>query len=683
MDVPPDIIDRVAQLRDDIAFHQHCYYVLDDPVIPDADFDDLFQQLIALEKQHPSVITSNSPTQRVGPKPISEFRNALHSAPMLSLENAFDEEQVINFDRRVHELLGKPGSIRYSAEPKLDGIAINIRYEQGELVLAGTRGDGFIGEDVTHNVRTIGSVPLRLREGPYPEILEVRGEIFMPKYGFGGLNEQNQAAGEKIFANPRNAAAGSLRQLDPKVTAERPLSMFAYAASVVEGGQLPSCHSQALVRLHDWGFKLSPENEVVEGLKGCIAFHKKLLALRDGLPYDIDGVVYKVDDYELQSIIGNISRAPRWALAHKFPAKEELTIVRAIEFQIGRTGAVTPVARLEPVSVGGVTVRNATLHNIDEMHRKDVRVGDTVVVCRAGDVIPKIVNVVKQRRRKAARIVRLPSNCPICGSDVIQPEGEAVARCTGGLTCTAQIKETLKHFVSRRALDVEGLGSKLIDQLVDRGLVKNPADLFGLNQAKLQSLDRMGEKSTDNLVNTLNACKETTLARFLYALGIRGVGEATAMNLANYFGDLSVLMNAASEELQKVPDVGPIVAQHISGFFNQSHNRDVIRQLVKETAIHWVKPEMAIKSGTPFAGKTFVLTGTLTKMTRTEVKEHIQSLGGKVASAVSSKTDYVVIGKNPGSKLDKARNLAIEMIDEDGFSALLARQMLQVSDGLG
>jgi DNA ligase (NAD+) len=683
VDVPPDIIDRVAQLRDDIAFHQHCYYVLDDPVIPDADFDDLFQQLIALEKQHPSVITSNSPTQRVGPKPISEFRNALHSAPMLSLENAFDEEQVINFDRRVHELLGKPGSIRYSAEPKLDGIAINIRYEQGELVLAGTRGDGFIGEDVTHNVRTIGSVPLRLREGPYPEILEVRGEIFMPKYGFGGLNEQNQAAGEKIFANPRNAAAGSLRQLDPKVTAERPLSMFAYAANLVEGGQLPSCHSQTLVRLHDWGFKLSPENEVVEGLKGCIAFHKKLLALRDGLPYDIDGVVYKVDDYELQSIIGNISRAPRWALAHKFPAKEELTIVRAIEFQIGRTGAVTPVARLEPVSVGGVTVRNATLHNIDEMHRKDVRVGDTVVVCRAGDVIPKIVNVVKQRRRKAARIVRLPSNCPICGSDVIQPEGEAVARCTGGLTCTAQIKETLKHFVSRRALDVEGLGSKLIDQLVDRGMVKNPADLFGLNQAKLQSLDRMGEKSTDNLVNTLNACKETTLARFLYALGIRGVGEATAMNLANYFGDLSVLMNAASEELQKVPDVGPIVAQHISGFFNQSHNRDVIRQLVKETAIHWVKPEMAIKLGTPFAGKTFVLTGTLTKMTRTEVKEHIQSLGGKVASAVSSKTDYVVIGKNPGSKLDKARNLAIEMIDEDGFSALLARQMLQVSDGLG
>ena len=683
MDVTPDIIDRVAQLRDDIAFHQHCYYVLDDPVIPDADFDDLFQQLIELEKQHPSVITSNSPTQRVGPKPISKFRNASHSAPMLSLENAFDEEQVINFDRRVHELLGKPGAIRYSAEPKLDGIAINIRYEQGELVLAGTRGDGLIGEDVTHNVRTIGAVPLRLREGLYPEILEVRGEIFMPKYGFDGLNEQNQAAGEKTFANPRNAAAGSLRQLDPKVTAERPLSMFAYAANVVEGGQLPSCHSQTLGRLHDWGFKLSPENAVVEGLEGCIAFYKKLLALRDGLPYDIDGVVYKVDDYELQSIIGNISRAPRWALAHKLPAKEELTIVRAIEFQIGRTGALTPVARLEPVSVGGVTVRNATLHNIDEMHRKDVRVGDTVVVCRAGDVIPKIVNVVKQRRRKAARIVRLPSNCPICGSDVIQPEGEAVARCTGGLTCTAQIKETLKHFVSRRALDVEGLGSKLIDQLVDRGMVKNPADLFGLNQAKLQSLDRMGEKSTDNLVNTLNACKETTLARFLYALGIRGVGEATAMNLANYFGDLSVLMNAASEELQKVPDVGPIVAQHISSFFNQSHNRDVIRQLVKETAIHWVKPEMAIKSGTPFAGKTFVLTGTLTKMTRTEVKEHIQSLGGKVASAVSSKTDYVVIGKNPGSKLDKARNLAIQTIDEDRFSALLARQMLQVSDGLG
>ena len=673
MDVPPDIIDRVAQLRDDIAFHQHCYYVLDDPVIPDAEFDKLFQQLIELEKQYPSLVVSDSPTQRVGTKPVLEFRNAPHSVPMLSLENAFDEEQVINFDRRVHERLGESGVIRYSAEPKLDGIAINIRYEQGELVLAATRGDGLIGEDVTHNVRTIGAVPLRLREGPYPEILEVRGEIFMPKYGFEDLNEQTQVAGEKTFANPRNAAAGSLRQLDPKVTAERPLSMFAYAANVVVGGQLPSCHSQTLVRLHDWGFKLSSENEVVEGLEGCIAFYKKLRALRDGLPYDIDGVVYKVDDYELQSIIGDVSRAPRWALAHKFPAQEELTLVRAIEFQIGRTGAVTPVARLEPVSVGGVTVSNATLHNIDEMHRKDVRVGDTVIVCRAGDVIPKIVSVVKQRRRKGTRIVRLPANCPICGSDVIQPEGEAVARCTGGLTCTAQIKETLKHFVSRRALDVEGLGSKLIDQLVDRGMVKNPADLFWVDQAKLQSMDRMGKKSADNLVNALNACKETTLARFLYALGIREVGEATAMNLANYFRDLSVLMNASPEELQKVPNVGPVVAQHISSFFHQSHNRDVIQQLVKETAIHWAKPEMVIQSGTPFVGKTFVLTGTLTKMTRTEAKERIQSLGGKVAAVVSSKTDYVVYGKNPGSKFNKAQNLGIQTIDEDGFSDLLDR----------
>ena len=673
MDAPPDIVDRVARLRDDIAFHQHCYYVLDDPVIPDTEFDRLFQQLIELERLHPSLIVSDSPTQRVGAKPVSEFRNAQHSLPMLSLENAFDEEQVVNFDRRVRDRLGNSGVVSYSAEPKLDGIAISIRYQQGELVLAATRGDGMTGEDVTHNVRTIGAVPLRLRDAPYPEDLEVRGEIFMPKSGFEELNERARAAGEKTFANPRNAAAGSLRQLDPKVTAGRPLSMFVYAANVVDAGQLPACHSQTLLKLRVWGFKLPTENAVVEGVEGCIAFYNKVRALRDELPYDIDGVVYKVDDYELQSIIGNVSRAPRWAIAHKFPAQEELTLVNAIEFQIGRTGAVTPVARLEPVSVGGVTVSNATLHNIDELHRKDVRVGDTVSVRRAGDVIPEVVSVLKERRRKGARIVRLPSKCPICGSDVIQTEGEAIARCSGGLTCNAQMKETLKHFVSRRALDVEGLGSKLIDQLVERGLVKNPADLFGLNQAKLQSLDRMGEKSADNLVNALNASKETTLARFLYALGIREVGEATAMNLANHFRDLNVLMKASAEELQEVSDVGPIVAQHVSGFFHQSHNRAVIQQLVKKRGIHWPKPEVSIESGTPISGKTFVLTGTLIGMTRSEAKERIQSRGGKVAAAVSSKTDYVVFGKNPGSKMDKAQNLGIKTIDEDGFSDLLNR----------
>jgi DNA ligase (NAD+) len=627
VDVPPDIVDRVARLRDDIVFHQHCYYVLDDPVIPDTEFDRFFQQLIELEKQYPSLIVSDSPTQRVGAKPVSEFENARHSVPMLSLENAFDEQQVIDFERRIHNRLGDSGVVRYSAEPKLDGIAISIRYQQGALVLAATRGDGSVGEDVTHNVRTIGAVPLRLRDGPYPDDLEVRGEIFMPKSGFEELNERARAAGEKTFANPRNAAAGSLRQLDPKVTAERPLSMFVYAANVADAGELPTCHSQTLLRLRDWGFKLSKENAVVEGVQGCIAFYNKVRALRDALPYDIDGVVYKVDDYKLQSIIGNVSRAPRWAIAHKFPAQEELTLVNAIEFQIGRTGAVTPVARLEPVSVGGVTVSNATLHNIDELHRKDVRVGDTAIVRRAGDVIPEIVGVVKQRRRKGARIVRLPSKCPICGSDVIQPEGEAVARCTGGLTCTAQTKETLKHFVSRRGLDVEGLGAKLIDQLVDRGMVKNPADLFGLDRAKLQSLDRMGERSADNLVNAMNASKETTF----------------------------------------------IVAQHIAGFFNQLHNRDVIQQLVKKRGIHWPQPEASIQSDTLISGKTFVLTGTLTGMTRTEAKERIQSLGGKVTAAISSKTDYVVYGKNPGSKIDKAQNLGIKTIDENGLSDLLDR----------
>ena len=663
---------RIDALREEINAHNYRYHVLDDPVLPDVEYDKLLIELIELEKSHPSLVKPDSPTQRVGAKPVGGFVEVQHDLPMLSLGNAFSDEAVEDFDKRVRERIKSAGPICYAAEPKLDGTAISIIFENGKLTRAATRGDGLTGEDVTHNVRTIPSIPLKLRGGGYPRYLEVRGEIFMPRAGFNALNDKARKAGEKTFVNPRNAAAGSLRQLDPKLTAERPLDMFAYSVGQVRDGQLPACHTKALARLRDWGLKVCPESDVAEGPEGCLQYFQQLAQRRDDLPYDIDGVVYKVDDFELQAQLGFVSRAPRWAIAHKFPAQEQLTTVVAIEWQVGRTGTVTPVARLKPVFVGGVTVSNATLHNFDELQRKDVRVGDTVIVRRAGDVIPEVVRVLKEQRKGRPRKIKLPEDCPICGSEVIKPEDDAAARCTGGLFCSAQRKESLKHFASRRALDIEGLGSKLIEQLVDCQLVQVPADFYALSEEMLLGLDRMGPKSAENLVAALQKSKQATFDRFLYALGIREVGEATALNLANYFRSLEKLAAASEEELQAVPDVGPVVATHIAAFFRQKHNQEVIEDLIKH-GVHWPTPQAPIKPNHELAGLTVVLTGSLTKFTRDEAKARITALGGKVAGSVSNKTDLVVYGENSGSKLQKARDLSVKIMDETQFISTLSK----------
>ena len=662
---------RIDALREEINAHNYRYHVLDDPVLPDVEYDKLLIELIELEKSHPSLVTPDSPTQRVGAKPVGGFVEVQHDLPMLSLGNAFSDEAVEDFDKRVRERIKSAGPICYAAEPKLDGTAISIIFENGKLTRAATRGDGLTGEDVTHNVRTISSIPLKLRGRGYPRYLEVRGEIFMPRAGFNALNDKARKAGEKTFVNPRNAAAGSLRQLDPRLTAERPLDMFAYSVGQVRDGQLPACHTKALARLRDWGLKVCPESEVAEGPEGCLRYFQQLAQRRDDLPYDIDGVVYKVDDFELQAQLGFVSRAPRWAIAHKFPAQEQLTTVVAIEWQVGRTGTVTPVARLKPVFVGGVTVSNATLHNFDELQRKDVRVGDTVIVRRAGDVIPEVVRVLTEKRKGRPRKIKLPEDCPICGSEVIKPEDDAAARCTGGLFCSAQRKESLKHFASRRALDIEGLGSKLIEQLVDCQLVQVPADFYALSEEMLLGLDRMGPKSAENLVAALQKSKQATFDRFLYALGIREVGEATALNLANYFRSLEKLAAAPEEELQAVPDVGPVVATHIAAFFRQKHNQEVIEDLIKH-GVHWPMPQAPIKPNHELAGLTVVLTGSLTKFTRDEAKARITALGGKVAGSISNKTDLVVYGENAGSKLQKARDLSVKIMDESQFISALS-----------
>jgi DNA ligase (NAD+) len=668
MTVPKAARERAAALREQIAYHNYRYYVLDDPAIPDSEYDRLLAELQQLEAQHAALVTPDSPTQRVGAAPLAEFAEVRHRVPMLSLDNAFTEEDLAGFDRRVRERLGHEGEIRYAAEPKLDGLAVSLRYEQGSLVQAATRGDGTVGEDVTQNVRTIPSVPLRLLGDGWPRLLEVRGEVYMPKKGFAALNERARERGEKTFANPRNAAAGSLRQLDPRVTAARPLALYCYGVGEVDGGDLAPTHSGTMRRLADWGLRVSPELATVTGAAGCLDYYRRIGARRDGFEYDIDGVVFKVEELALQRELGFVARAPRWAVAHKFPAQEELTVVEAVEFQVGRTGAVTPVARLRPVSVGGVTVSNATLHNMDEVERKDVRVGDTVYVRRAGDVIPEVVRVLPGRRPKGARKVHLPKTCPVCGSDVIKPEGEAVARCTGGLYCPAQRKEAVLHFASRRALDIEGLGEKLVDQLVDGGLLHDPADLYGLERSRLAALERMGEKSADNLLAALDRSRETTLARFLYALGIREVGEATAQALARQFGALEAIEQADEEALQETPDVGPVVASHVAAFFRQGHNREVIAKL-REAGVHWAETEPA-RGAQPLKGKTFVLTGALSRP-RDAVKDELEALGAKVAGSVSKKTDYVVAGEDPGSKLAKAQELGVAVLDEAGLTDLL------------
>ncbi len=641
--------------------------MLDDPEIPDAEYDRLLRELQALEAEHPELITPDSPTQRVGAQPLAAFGEVRHEVPMLSLDNAFDDDELTDFDRRARERL-KVERIDYTAEPKLDGLAVSLLYENGVLVRGATRGDGTTGEDITQNVRTIDSIPLRLIGAGFPRRLEVRGEVFMSRAGFQQLNERQQQQGGKLFANPRNAAAGSLRQLDPRITAQRPLEIFCYGIGLVEGGTLPDRHSEILEGLRDWGLRVYPGIKRVAGLEGCSRYYRDLEARRDSLAFDIDGVVFKVDRLDYQRELGFVARAPRWAIARKFPAQEEMTRVVAIDVQVGRTGAVTPVARLEPVAVGGVTVTNATLHNADEVHRKDVRVGDTVIVRRAGDVIPEVVSVIKDRRPKSARRFAMPTQCPVCGSDIERIDGEAVARCTGGLYCEAQRKEAIKHFASRRAMDIEGLGDKLAEQLVDQQLIDDVAGLYELSAEELAGLERMGEKSANNLVEALNKSKRTSFDRFLYALGIREVGDATARALAQAFGDLETLMRADTEQLEAVRDIGPVVARHIVHFFQQPHNRKVIDKLLA-AGIHW--PAVKKEQHQPLAGRTYVLTGTLAGMTREEARQRLEVLGATVAGSVSKKTSAVIAGEKAGSKLAKAEALGVAVLDEADLMRLL------------
>lgn len=672
MTAPPQAIRRATQLREEISDHNYRYYVLDDPIIPDAEYDRLMRELAELEQRYPELIAPDSPTQRVGAAPAKQFTEVPHSLPMLSLENAFTDDDVTAFDRRVRERIETDGLVRYSAEPKLDGVAISIRYEGGQLRQAATRGDGTTGEDVTHNVRTISSVPLRLRGRSLPDLVDIRGEIYMTRQGFMKLNERARSAGEKAFANPRNAAAGSLRQLDPRITASRPLQMYAYGIGAIQGYSLPDSHAIILEHIRGWGIPVNPLCEVVEGVSGCLNYYRRIAGMRDRLPYEIDGVVYKVDSISLQERLGFASKAPRWALAHKFPAQEDLTIVDAIEFQVGRTGALTPVARLRPVSVGGVTVSNATLHNMNELIRKDVRPGDTVVIRRAGDVIPEVVGVVKDKRPHGARPAELPRHCPVCGADVIRPEGEVVARCSGGLFCAAQRREALRHFASRRAMNIEGLGEKIVSQLIDKKLVQSPADLYRLTEADLASLDRMGLKSASKLRKAIEASKRTTFARFLLALGIREVGEATALALSEHFLDLAALKDADIEALQAVPDIGPVVAAHIHAFFQQQHNREIIRQLIQH-GVCWDSAQgKRQKRSDRFQGLTFVFTGTLNNMSREQAHQEIRRYGGKVSDSVTKKTSYLVCGTNPGSKRTKAEEFGVRILTEQEFIDMLS-----------
>tara|TARA_Y100000052_G_scaffold8022_1_gene7770 strand:+ start:1996 stop:4032 length:2037 start_codon:yes stop_codon:yes gene_type:complete len=664
---------KVAELRNTLNEYNYHYYVLDDPSIPDAVYDRDMQSLIALEKQYPSLQSPNSPSQKVGGEALSAFEQVTHDVPMLSLDNAFDEESLLAFEKRLKDRIKDTSSLHFSCEPKLDGLAVSILYENGELVRAATRGDGQVGENITANVRTISNVPLTLRGDAHPDRVEVRGEVFMPREGFAKLNEHQKNAGGKVFANPRNAAAGSLRQLDSKITAKRPLMFYAYSLGVVQPDNftLPTTHSERLSQLGKWGLPLCPDIDTAEGGRGCLDYYHHILEKRDNLPYDIDGVVFKVNRIDLQAALGFVARAPRWAIAQKFPAQEEVTKLLDVEFQVGRTGAITPVARLEPVFVGGVTVSNATLHNQDEITRLGVKVGDTVVIRRAGDVIPQVVSVVDTKRTGSETDIAFPSQCPVCGSQVEKLEDEAVARCTGGLICAAQRKQALKHFASRKAFDIDGLGDKLVDQLVDADLVHSPADFFTLSLGDVVGLERMAEKSASKLLSSLEASKQTTLAKFLYALGIREVGEATAANLAAHFETLDAIRDASIEALVEVQDVGEIVATHIFNFFNESHNTDVIDALLKE-GINWPAIEKPDADNLPLEGKTCVITGTLSEMGRSDAKARLQLLGAKVAGSVSKNTDFLVAGEKAGSKLTKAQELDVEVWDEAKLIAFLA-----------
>ncbi|XOZ34312.1 NAD-dependent DNA ligase LigA [Halomonadaceae bacterium KBTZ08] len=657
---------RIETLRRDIDHHNYRYYALDDPEVSDEHYDRLLRELQELEAQHPELITPESPTQRVGVAPDSLFEEAPHETPMLSLDNAFDEAELRDFDRRVRERLGQEAPVDYACEPKLDGLAVSLLYRNGVLHRAATRGDGYTGEDITANIRTIRAIPLQLYGDDYPAAFEVRGEAYMPLDGFERLNQGLAEEGEKPFVNPRNAAAGSLRNKDPRVPARRPLSFCAYSVAVPDEAGLPARHYEQLLKLRDWGFRIDPEVRLVTGIEDCIAYYRRMLEKRESLNYEIDGVVYKVNDLALQARLGYVSRAPRWAVATKFPAHEVMTRVHEVGFQVGRTGAITPVARLDPVFVGGVTVSNTTLHNMDEIERLGLREGDWVMVRRAGDVIPQVVRVLTERRPEDTRSIQLPEACPECGSAIDQPEDEAVARCTGGLFCPAQRKEAIRHYASRRALDIEGLGEQWVNVLVDEGLIETVADLYHLRVKDLTRLERMGDKSASNLVNAIAASREPDLDRLIYALGIREVGEATARALARHFGDLDALMEADEEQLQEIEDVGPVVAGHIRSFFAEPHNRDIIQRL-RDAGVTYRAPEQATDSGSPFAGTTVVVTGALDHYSRDQARAALEARGAKVAGSVSSNTDYVVAGEGGGSKLSKARQQGISILDEATF----------------
>ncbi|ELB2150883.1 NAD-dependent DNA ligase LigA [Vibrio parahaemolyticus] len=662
---------RLEELKESLHYHAVRYYVEDNPEIPDAEYDRLMRELLEIEAQHPDLVTVDSPSQRVGGKPLSEFSQVTHEVPMLSLDNAFDDSELDSFHKRAQDRIGGESIKQYCCEPKLDGLAVSLLYENGILVQAATRGDGTTGENITENVRTINAIPLKLRGDDWPARLEVRGEVFMPKAGFEKLNELARQKGEKVFVNPRNAAAGSLRQLDSRITASRPLSFYAYSVGVVQGADLAASHYERFLQIKSWGLPMCPETKRVDSLADVKTYYQDILQRRDALPYEIDGVVIKIDDIAVQERLGFVARAPRWAIAYKFPAQEEITTLNEVEFQVGRTGAITPVAKLEPVFVGGVTVSNATLHNADEIERLQVKIGDQVVIRRAGDVIPQVVSVIKERRPETARDIIFPTQCPVCGSHVERIEGEAVTRCTGGLVCQAQRKQALKHFVSRKALDVDGLGDKVIEQLVDREMVETPVDLFKLSAGVLTVLERMGPKSAQNIVNALEKSKLTTLPRFLYSLGIREVGEATAANLAQHFKSLEAIQAATEEQLIAVQDIGVVVAKHITTFFEEEKNQAVVQDLLAQ-GIHWPEvstPEQGAEL--PLEGKTVVLTGTLSQLGRTEAKEALQSLGAKVTGSVSKKTDILFAGENAGSKLTKAQELGIEIKTEQDLLELI------------
>ena len=680
-------VQRIAQLKRELEQHNRNYYVLDQPTIADGEWDKLFHELVALETQYPQLLTADSPTQRVGGKPLDMFAEVTHRVPMLSLGNAFTDSDIDNFDRRCREGLGlDEATIEYACEPKFDGLAISLTYVDGVFVQGATRGDGAVGEGVTENLKTIKSIPLAIRDQHKPALLEVRGEVIMLRKDFDKLNARQAARDEKLFVNPRNAAAGALRQLDSKLTAARPLTFFAYGIGAVEGAQLPATHSALMAWLETLGFPVARQGGVVQGVEGLREFYQHIGEARPKLPYDIDGVVYKVNRFDQQQTLGFVSRAPRFAIAHKFPAEEATTVLLGIDVQVGRTGAITPVARLQPVFVGGTTVSNATLHNEDEIRRKDLRIGDTVVVRRAGDVIPEVAAVIIEKRPTNAGTFVMPTRCPECDSAIVKLEGEAIARCTGGLICPAQRKQALLHYAGRRAVDIEGLGDKLVEQLVDADIVHTPADLYRLGLAALSNLDRMAEKSATNLIKAIEKSKHTTLAKFLFGLGIRHVGETTAKDLAKYFGNLDAIMDANVEQLLEVHDVGPVVAQSLRQFFDEPHNREVVEQL-RACKVTW--PETETKQGrgaqaengsnaasgaalSAFARATVVLTGTLTTMSRDEAKERLEALGAKVAGSVSKKTDYVVAGAEAGSKLDKAVELGVAVLDEAQFLAMLS-----------